>query len=184
MERPEIIKVSIRQETTEDQEKVFRLLEEAFKDQEFSDHKEHFLVERLRSDTKFVPALSLVAEMNDRLTGYILLTEIFIDGPEGPQKSLALAPLAVSPPFQKNGIGSKLVLYAHQKARELGYTSIVVIGHQDYYPKFGYQPAHEFGITFPFEIPQENAFVLELVNDALTGVHGQVIYADAFFEAE
>lgn len=184
MERPEISKVSIRQETTEDHQKVFQLLEEAFKDQEFSDHSEHDLVQRLRSDVRFVPELSMVAEMNNKLAGYILLTEIFIAGPESSHKSLALAPLAVSTPFQRKGIGSELMLHAHEKARALGYTSIVVIGHEDYYPKFGYEPAHEFKITFPFKVPERNAFVLELEKDALLGVEGKVVYADAFLEAE
>ena len=184
MERPEVSKVSIRQEKTEDHPKVLQLLEEAFKDQEFSDHREHELVQRLRTDVNFVPELSIVAEMNNQLAGYILLTEIFIAGPEGSHKSLALAPVAVGSSFQKKGIGSKLIMHAHQRARDLGYTSIVVIGHENYYPKFGYQPAHEFKITFPFKVPERNAFVLELEKDALLGVQGKVIYADAFLEAE
>jgi predicted N-acetyltransferase YhbS len=184
MERPEISNVSIRQETPEDHQKVFQLLQEAFKDQEFSDQSEPELVKRLRSDTGFVPALSMVAETGNTIAGYILLTEISLRGPAGSLKSLALAPVAVRTVFQKKGIGSKLILHAHKKARELGYTSIVVIGHEDYYPRFGYQPAHLFGITFPFEVPVENAFVLELEKDALLGVQGKVIYADAFFEAE
>lgn len=184
MERPEISNVSIRQETPEDHQKVFQLLQEAFKDQEFSDQREPELVKRLRSDAGFVPALSMVAETGNTIAGYILLTEIAISGPEGTQTSLALAPIAVCTSFQKKGIGSKLMRHAHKKARELGYTSIVVIGHEDYYPKFGYQPAHGFGITFPFEVPARNAFVLELEKDALLGIKGKVVYADAFFEAE
>lgn len=184
MGRPESSKVSIRQETTEDHQKVFQLLEEAFKNEEFSDHREHYLVQRLRNDAKFIPELSMVAEIDNKLAGYILMTEAFIAGPEGSQKTLALAPIAVSIAFQKKGIGSKLMRYAHEKARELGYTSIVVIGHEDYYPKFGYQPAHIFGITFPFKVPEGNAFVMELEKDALLGVQGKVIYANTFLEAE
>lgn len=68
-------------------------------------------------------------------------------------------------------------------SKELGYKSVVVIGHQDYYPKFGYQLASKFAIGFPFDVSQGNCFSIELVQDGLAGVQGEVVYDSAFFEA-
>jgi predicted N-acetyltransferase YhbS len=175
-------KLLIREEKPDDYNKVFHLVERAFLDQAYSDHREHHLVKRLRDSSNFIPQLSIVAEIDGRLAGYILLTEIKIAGPAGQYVSLAMAPIAVYPDFQRQGIGSKLIIYAHKKAKELGYRSVVVIGHQDYYPKFGYQLAHKFGLTFPFKVPEINCFAIELVKGGLAGVQGEVVYAAAFFE--
>lgn len=172
----------IRQERPDDYGKVFDLVERAFLDQAYSDHKEHYLVNRLRVSSNFVPQLSIVAEMEGSLAGYILLTSIEITGASGHYASLAMAPLAVHPDYQKRGIGSQLIIKAHKKAKELGYTSVVVIGHKDYYPKFGYQLANTFGLTFPFKVPDINCFAIELVKNGLAGVQGEVVYAAAFFE--
>jgi predicted N-acetyltransferase YhbS len=175
-------KLLIRQERPDDYSQVFRLVERAFFEQAYSDHQEHYLVNRLRESSNFVPQLSLVAEVDGNVAGYVLLTSIEITGLSGQYTSLAMAPLAVHPDFQKRGIGSELIMQAHNKARELGYSSVVVIGHEEYYPKFGYQLAHTFGLTFPFKAPEINCFAIELVKDGLAGVQGEVVYAAAFFE--
>jgi len=65
-------------------------------------------------------------------------------------------------------------------SNELGYKSVVVIGHQDYYPKFGYQLASKFAISFTFDVPQENSFSIELVQDGLAGVHGDLFMIQHF----
>ncbi|RFS22707.1 N-acetyltransferase [Chitinophaga silvatica] len=172
----------IRREEPKDYPIVFTLLEAAFRDEMHSDHKEQFLVERLRKSQAFVNELSIVAEQDGEIVGYILLTEIDIQQNEELTPSLALAPVAVLPTHQYKGIGGQLIEYAHNKARSLGYQSVVVLGHETYYPKFGYQPAENFGIRFPFDVPAENCMVLELVPGSLKNVKGLVRYSPAFFE--
>lgn len=176
------MKIDIRQETSADYPIVFDLIEQAFHDEILSDKREQFLVERLRKSDGFIPELSLVAEVNRQIVGYILLTKINIETDKGNTISLALAPVAVLPDFQKQGIGGQLIKEAHRMAKELGYESIILLGHENYYPKFGYQPLHHFNISLPFEAPKENCMAIELVPDALKNKEGKVLYPKEFFE--
>lgn len=173
---------SIRQEALSDHPIVFDLIEQAFRNETVSDKKEQFMVERLRKSDGFIPELSLVAEVNHEIVGYILLTKIAIENEMRHTTSLALAPVAVLPAFQNKGIGGKLIEKAHHIAKELGYQSIILLGHEKYYPKFGYQPLHHFNISLPFEAPKENCMVIELVPNSLKNIAGKVIYPKEFFE--
>ncbi len=176
------MKYTVRQETKEDEVKVFQVIEAAFKDEEYSDHQEQFLVNRLRKTDAFIPELSLVAEYNSQIIGQILLTRVHIKNKNHQEECLALAPVSVVPEYHKKGIGSTLIQTAHRVAKSLGFKAIVLLGHEAYYPKFGYKPSHTFGITFPFPAPDENCMVLELYNNSLDGISGEVVYPPAFFE--
>ena len=176
------MEVTIRQETPQDYEAVFCLIERAFKDTEFSDHREQFLVQRLRKSNAFVPELSIVAEVDNKIVGHILLTRIEIRNGETSFESLALAPVSVLRDYQGIGIGGKLIIESHRVAKKLGYRSIVVLGHASYYPKFGYKRADFYGIRLPFDVPGENCMVIELTDNALAGVSGEVLYPDEFYE--
>ncbi|AYZ34750.1 N-acetyltransferase [Chryseobacterium indologenes] len=171
----------IRQEEENDHESVFQLIEEAFRNMEHSDHQEQFLVEKLRVSDAFIPELSLVMEDDDgEIAGHILFTKIRIENASESFESLALAPVSVMPDFQNQGIGSQLILHGHHIARELGYQSVILLGHEKYYPKFGYEKTSNFGISFPFEIPEENGMAIELVKDGLKNVKGVVKYPKEF----
>lgn len=173
----------IRPENNKDHQAISVLLQDAFKNEIHSDHREHLVVERLRRSAAFIPELSLVAELDQQIVGYILLTRIHIASPiSGAVSSLALAPVAVSPSYQQRGIGSRLIQYAHDRARDLGFGSVVVLGHEDYYPRLGYKMAKSYGISLPFDVPEENCMVIELQEDALMGHSGQVIYPKEFME--
>ena len=172
---------TIRPETPADYTAVATVIEAAFRDLAISDHQEHFLVERLRESDTFIPGLSLVAEQDQQIVGHILLSPIKIVNEENTYPSLALAPVSVHPDFQNQGIGGQLIRMAHHRAKELGYSSIALIGHETYYPKFGYQRAEQFGIRFPFEVPPANAMVAELVPESLKGINGEIEYPVAFF---
>jgi predicted N-acetyltransferase YhbS len=154
--------MKVKQEEPKDYFEVYKLLENAFKDEPFSDHKEAALVNRLRNSPSFIPALSLVAEIDNIIVGYILLTKIkIINKDANPVTSLALAPVAVLKSYQGNGIGSVLIKTAHNIARELKYNSIVLLGHNNYYSKFGYEKANKYGIRLPFDVPEENCMVMD-----------------------
>lgn len=170
----------IRPETSDDHPAVFTLLEQAFRDEPYSDHQEQFLVERLRKSDAFIPKLSLVGEVDGQLVGYILLTKIQIRNETQAFESLALAPVAVLPSHQKQGIGGQLIEAARAAARNLGFGSIVLLGHAGYYPRFGYQRAEFFGISLPFDVPPDNCMAIELVPGALDGVSGMVVYPKEF----
>ena len=171
----------IRQEEPADHPAVFKLIEEAFREEPRSDHTEQFLVERLRKSDAFIPELSLVAVAGDRIVGHILLTRVKIKNDRDEFDSLALAPVSVLPAYQRQGIGSRLIEKAHEIAKALGNTSVILLGHESYYPRFGYLPTSQFGIQLPFEVPEANCMAIELTDKALSGVQGTVVYPSAFY---
>lgn len=174
--------ITIRQESPADYKAVSQVIQAAFKPMAISDQTEHLIMHRLRGSEAFIPELSLVAVVEDEIVGHILLTEIQIKSDDQTSPSLALAPVSVLPTCQRQGVGSRLILEAHRIAKKLGYTSIVLLGHPSYYPRFGYRQASEFGITLPFETQGEHCMAIELTEDALKDVEGMVIYPPEFFE--
>ncbi|KTD86736.1 GNAT family N-acetyltransferase [Paenibacillus etheri] len=170
--------IIIRQEKVEDINDVYHVVQKAFEKVDYSDHDEHNLVNRLRHSTKFIPELSLVAEYENKIVGHILFTEITVDG----HTLIALAPVAVLPEMQGKGIGKLLITEGHKIATQLGYKSSIVLGHDKYYPKFGYKKASQYGIEAPFEVAEANFMAVELMDGALSDVHGVVEYAKEFFE--
>ncbi|GEM67133.1 N-acetyltransferase [Sphingobacterium mizutaii NBRC 14946 = DSM 11724] len=174
--------MNIRQEEKKDYKEVFKLIENAFKGEKFTDHKEQFLVERLRKSESFIPELSLVAEIDEQIVGYILLTKIkIIDNNSKVTSSLALAPVAVLKNFQGMGIGAGLIKKAHEVAKKLNYGSIILLGHEKYYPKFGYKMMKNYGIKLPFDVPDKNCMLIELTDNALENVQGMVEYPNEFY---
>lgn len=174
--------INVRQEKPADYPAVFELIEKAFRNLEVSNHLEHFLVERLRESKTFIPELSLVALLENKIVGHILLSKIKIKNNDKEFETLILAPVSVLPEFQNSGVGSQLINEAHKKAIELGFKSVILVGHEDYYPRFGYKKAIEFGIKQPFDVPEENSLVVELVDNGFDNVSGIVEYPKCFFE--
>ena len=173
--------VTIRQEQQNDYSKTEEVVKEAFLNEEFSDKTEHELVSRIRKCDAFIPELSIVA-VDEEIVGHIMLSKITIEKDGVSVDSLALAPVSVARGHQKKGIGGKLIGAALEKAKELGYVSVVVLGHPEYYPKFGFKKASEWNIKAPFEVPDEVFMAMELRGDALQGVEGIVQYSSAFAE--
>lgn len=172
---------TIRPERKDELSLILDLVKSAFEGVEESDHQEQYLVEQLHKSATFIPELSLVAENREGvIVGYILLTQVQIISTTSVATSLAVAPLAVLPDFQNRGIGGLLLNEAHQVAAKLGYGTAVLLGHKDYYPRFGYKKAVEYGINFPFDAPQDCCLVIGLLPDALNGIKGTVHYPDCF----
>ena len=166
----------IRQEATSDYEAVYQLIKEAFASAEHSDGTEQDLVEALRKNKDaFIPELSLVAEENGVIKGHILFTKMKV----GSDSVLALAPLSVKPEYQRQGIGMELIRQGHCIAAKLGYSYVIVLGSEIYYPKAGYRPAQEFSIEIPKGIPAENYMAVQLHDDAKP-ICGKVTYAQEF----
>ncbi|MGD6962335.1 GNAT family N-acetyltransferase [Fictibacillus phosphorivorans] len=171
----------IRIERMEDYKKTEKVVRNAFQSEAFSDKKEHILVHRIRQTEAFVPELSLVAENEKKaIVGHVLLSKVKIVNDKQVAKSLALAPVSVVPEYQNKGIGSQLIKEALTSAKNLGYQSVIVLGHQDFYPKFGFKKASTWRIKAPFDVPDEVFMALELTENSLAHVHGVVHYSEAF----
>lgn len=166
--------LEIRQENKDDYEEIYNVVKTACETAEHCDGNEQDLVVALRKGDNFIPDLSLVALKDNKIVGYILFTKIRI----GEFEEVALAPLGVLPKYQKKGIGSKLIKEGHIIAKKLGYHYSVVLGSNEYYSKFGYIPAIEYGIKAPFDVQSENFMAIKL-NDTSEDVQG-VEYAKEF----
>jgi predicted N-acetyltransferase YhbS len=135
------------------------------------------IVDALRADPEaWIDGLSMVASAPDSTpVGYALLTRCHIDS----HPALALAPCAVSPSTQRGGAGSAAIRAALAAARALGENVVVVLGHPDYYPRFGFTPASRFGIRAPFDVPDEAMMALAL-DDTRPVPTGTIHYPAAF----
>lgn len=174
--------INIREENSKDNSYVYNLIKKAFEGAEHSDGDEHNLVNRLRSSDNYIKELSLVAVVNEVIVGHIMFTKLFIINDNEKYESLALAPLSVLPDYQNKGIGKALINEGLKKAKALGYKSVIVLGSEKYYPRFGFKEALNFGIEAPFEVPSENFMAIELTKNSLKDVNGKVVYAKEFFE--
>jgi putative acetyltransferase len=172
-----LIPHQVRGEQPQDREAIFRVNREAF-----GRETEARLVDALPRSEAFFPELSLVAVDEGGVVGHILFTRIQIKTASGPVPALALAPMAVLPGLQRQGIGSALVQRGLEECRRRGEKLVVVLGHPEYYPRFGFVPAGPHGIRAPFPPPPEAFMVLELDPGALEGVSGEVAYPPEFAE--
>ncbi len=170
--------ITIRKEEERDFKKVYEVNRLAFQQE-----NESKLIDKIRNGENFVPDLSLVAKIDDEIVGHILFSRIKIVG-DSIFESLALAPVAVIPEFQKQGIGAELIKKGIEKAKELGFDSIIVLGHKEYYPKFGFKRASNWSIECPFEVPDEAFMAIELTEKAFEDKAGTVRYPDEFMEVE
>ena len=121
---------------------------------------------------------SLVAEVDGQVVGHVLFGDLPIITPGGPVEALFLAPLAVAPPHQRRGIGSALVEEGLRACRDAGYRIVIVLGHPEFYPRFGFSAKMVETLRSPFSGPAFMA--LELVPGALDGVEGEVRYPPPF----
>src|SRR5690606_1601651 len=174
--------IIIKQEQVKDYKITENVVKCAFANAEHSDKNEHNLVCRIRNSNVFIPELSLVAMDNERIVGHILFSKVKIKNEDQVVESLALAPVSVLPEYQNQGVGKLLISKALQKAKELRFHSVVVLGHPEYYPKIGVKEASSGGIKAPFEVPDEAFMAMELGENTLDKVSGVVEYPSVFFE--
>jgi putative acetyltransferase len=175
-EQGEPLAVMIRAEEERDHATVRRINLRAFETTLEAD-----LVDAVRPATQ--PLISLVAEFSGEVVGHILFTPVTIRDGETTSSAIGLGPMAVLPELQRRTIGSRLVEAGLEACRELGENAVVVLGHADYYPRFGFRPATEFGLHYRGPDFGPFFFVAELENGALEGLRGMVEYLPEFENA-
>ncbi|HEY5648662.1 MAG TPA: N-acetyltransferase, partial [Nitrospiria bacterium] len=124
--------------------------------------------------------ISLVYEEKRELLGHIFFTPVDLVGDAPGILLMGLAPMAVVPDRQRQGIGSALVKAGIQECISEGYDAVFVLGHPEYYPRFGFVPSVAYGIRSEFKVPDEVFMVLELRENALKGKQGTIKYHKAF----
>jgi putative acetyltransferase len=164
--------VTIRPERPEDFDAVRAVNEAAFGE----GSPEGGLVDALREEGAHVPELCLVALDGEEVVGHIFFSHARL---ASGHEVLALAPMAVAPGAQRRGVGSLLAEEALRRAAATHYPLVVVLGHPEYYPRFGFEPAAAHGIEAPWEVPPEAWMALPLpAHDP--DARGLVTYAGAF----
>lgn len=169
--------IIIRLETLEDYTAISEVNKLAF-----GQKNEARLVKNIRQTANFNPKLSLVAIKDKKVVGHILFSPITIQSQNGNIPALALAPLAICPEFQNQGIGSQLVKQGLQECQRLGHKVVIVMGHPTYYTRFGFSSATAKGLEAPFPVPDEAFMILELVPGTLNSISGMVKYPPVFDE--
>ena len=165
--------MNIRKEKDSDKEKIWKVNAEAFETE-----AEANLVNALRDSG--IPFISLVAEEDEEIVGHILFTPVELIDDDSGLKLIGLAPMAVLTKLQKKGIGSQLVKTGIENCSTQGYDAVVVLGHPEYYPKFGFVPSVKYGIKSEYDAPDEAFMVLELKESSLKDKNGIIKYHAAF----
>lgn len=170
------MKVTIRRERAQDIQKVSELIKSAFKNEATND-----LVDVLRVRKNFIKDLSLVAEVNGVIVGYVLISPIEIETDKSLVNTLWLEPVCVQPDFQNKGIGSALINYSLNKARSMGFESVFVTGEFKYYSRFGFCKAEQFGIHSSLYVPADAFLGMELKENGLN-YKGKLIYPHEIYD--
>lgn len=165
--------MNIREEQPSDIEKIWEVNSEAFKTE-----AEANLVNALRNSG--CTYNSLVAETETNIVGHILFTPVELSGDDNKLKIMGLAPMAVYSQYQNKGIGSKLVTAGLELCKLQGYDAVVVLGHPNYYPRFGFVPSVKYGIKSEYEVPDDVFMILELAPNTLKEHKGIIKYHEEF----
>lgn len=170
----------IRTETSSDFGAVFQLNYYAFGNRE----DESRLIERIRVSEQFIPELSIVAEIDKEIVGHVMLSKAIVRERDKETNVIVLAPIAVKPALQKQGIGRKLIEEGISRCKALGYGLVLLIGHPDYYPRLGFQPARQHGLELTqFDVPDDVFMVVEVEGGKLQEISGELMYPAAFFDS-
>ena len=169
--------IEIREEKQEDYGAV-----RFVNNQAFGQPEEGRIVDKLREACK--ETISLVAVSGEKIVGHIFFSPATIDHQDGQVVGMGLAPMAVLPEFQNQGIGSLLVKEGIRRIKETDCPFILVLGHEKYYPRFGFQLASKYGIRCQWEgVPDDAFMVLVLNKSAIAGISGVARYRSEFDEA-
>lgn len=153
----------------------------------FGYEKEAELVRELLHDPSAKPLLSLLALKKGRAVGHILFTSAHLSDSKDAASIVILAPLAIVPDSQKQGIGGKLIEHGLALLSKSGVDLVFVLGHPEYYPRYGFTPAGQIGFEAAYPIPDEHAgaWMVQALRSGVIGtVSGKIICADALNKPE
>ncbi len=143
---------------------------------------EHLVLHNLRKSSSYVSKLDMIALSENKIIGHIIITKAnVVNMQNNEHQVLCVGPISVLPEFQKKGIGTKLLNESIAIAKDLGYSAMILFGHPDYYHRFGFVNAQNYGITTKEGMNLEPFMALELYPNALEAVSGK-FYEDKAFE--
>jgi len=168
--------MGIREEQPGDIQAVREVNERAFGQPQEAD-----IVDRLRRNC--TDLLSLVAVVDDQVVGYILFSPATVENDDRTVRGMGLGPMAVLPEHKRRGIGLELVRAGIARLADRRCPFVIVLGHAEYYPRFGFEPASRYGIRSEWAVPDEAFMILLLDKSAMAGISGLARYRPEFAEA-
>ena len=168
--------ITIREEQPQDIKIIRDLNKRAFGQMQEAD-----LVDKLRQNCDDL--LSLVGLMQDEVVGHILFTPVMVEREDDMVQGMALGPMAVLPEYQRQGIGSELVRAGIEKLKKRQCPFIIVLGHAEYYPRFGFEPASRYGVRSEWEVPDEAFMILVIGEFEMQGGVALARYRPEFAES-
>ncbi|MCG8514774.1 MAG: N-acetyltransferase [Halanaerobiales bacterium] len=168
--------IEIREERREDYQAVRDVNNQAF-----NQPQEGMIIEKIRESG--VEILSLVAIIDNKIVGHIFFSPVRMEEQATLKDGMGLAPMAVLPDYQQQGIGSKLIKEGIQRLKLKSVPYIIVLGHKDYYPKFGFETASKYGLKCQWDGVPDEAFMVMILDDKMKPkIHGVAKYRDEFDE--
>ena len=175
------INLIIRNEKEKDYRNVEQLIREAFWNLYVPGCNEHFVLHNLRNSNDFIPELDFVAEKEGQIVGQIVYSRGIIKCTQGEEKEvISFGPVSVLPAFQKQGIGSALIIHTINLAKDMGYPAICIYGDPRYYSRFGFRCAEKYEIKTTDDKFAVALLVLELKQGVLNNMPGKFIESTAF----
>ena len=162
--------IEIREERLDDIAAVREMNRRAF-----GQNQESNIIDALR--TNGAALLSLVATGNGQAVGHIMYSPLTVGSKVN---GVALGPMAVLPEHQRQGIGTRLIETGNRKIKDAGYPFIIVVGHANYYPRFGFRPARDYGIKCEWDVPDDVFMMLMLDAAKMKGISGLAKYRSEF----
>ncbi|MDR1641310.1 MAG: N-acetyltransferase [Clostridiales bacterium] len=179
--------MNIRLETPKDYSAVERLTFAAFETMTLPGRThtdEHYLAHILRGAPAFIPELDYVLEEGGRILANIMYSKSKVVRPNGDElETITFGPVSVSPEFHCRGLGTKIIGYSLDRARELGFGAVIIVGHPLYYPRFGFKAASEFNLVMSNGSSFDAFMALEL-REGFLGFEGGEWYEDSLFEID
>lgn len=176
--------LTLRPTRLADHRAVELLVREAFWGMSGPRCSEHLLVRLLRASASSVPELDVVAEVGGEIVGHVMWSRARVVAPDAEHEVLTFGPLSVLPSRQAEGVGGALMRHTLELAGSLGHRAVVVYGHADYYPRFGFVRGREVGITAPGGATFDALMARALVPGGLDGVRGEFHEDPAFQVAD
>ena len=168
--------IRIRKEKLGDAQQIRMVTELAFGQPQEAD-----IVEGLRRTCSNL--LSIVAIMDDEIVGHILFSPVTLETKSRQLNGMGLAPMAVSPEYQRQGIGSQMIKQGLFELEKSGCPFIIVLGHPEYYPRFGFNPASRYNIQSEWDVPDDVFMITVFDKQQLKGVTGIARYHPEFAKA-
>jgi len=173
--------IVIRNENTTDYRIVEELTREAFWNLYVPGCSEHFVLNNLRNSPDFIPELTFVAQKERQIVGHIAYSRGTIKNEQGAKKEIiSFGPISVLPEYQKQGIGSALILHTINLARNMGCLAICIYGDPRYYSRFGFRCAERYEIKTSDDKFAVALQALELKHGALQNTAGKFIESIAY----